>query len=159
MEELPGVLWAYRTTARKPTGVSPFALTYGVEAVVPTKIGLPTIRTASPKSENAGSVVRELDTSDELREAAAIRIASYQCRLANSYNKRVKPRVFQPGDLVLRKVFENTADPTTGKFQPNWEGPYVVTRYKESRSYAIDKTYGTPVLRMWNAMHLKRYYQ
>ena len=159
VEELPGVLWAYRTTARKPTGVSPFALTYGMEAVVLTEIGLPTIRTAAPESENARSVVRELDTSDELREAAAIRIASYQRRLANSYNKRVKPRVFQPSDLVLRKVFENTADPAAGKFQPNWEGPYVVTRSRESGSYAIDKIDGNPVPRMWNAMHLKRYYQ
>ena len=72
MEELPGVLWAYRTTARKPTGIFPFALTYGMEAVIPTEIGLLTIRTATPESENAKSVVKELDTSDELREAAAI---------------------------------------------------------------------------------------
>ena len=90
-----------------------------MKAVIPTEIGLPTIRTAKPESENAGSVVRELDTSDELREAAAIRVASYQRCLENSYNKRVKPRVFQPGDLVLRKVFENTMDPSAGKFQPN----------------------------------------
>ena len=159
MEELPEVLWAYRTTARKPTSISPFVLTYGMEAVIPTEIDLPTIRTATPESENAESVVRELDASDELREAAAIRVASYQRRLENSYNKRVKPRVFQPGDLVLRKVFENTADPTVGKFQPNWEGPYVVIRPREFGSYAIDKTDGTPVPRMWNATHLKRYYQ
>ena len=65
--------------------------------------------------------------SDEQWEAAAIRITSYQRRLENSYNIRVKPRAFRPGDLVLRKVFENTKDPTAGKFQPNWEGPYVVT--------------------------------
>ena len=103
-----------------------------MEVVIPTKIGLPTVRTATPESENVESVVRELDISDELREAAAIRIASYQRRLANSYNKRVKPRVFQLGDLVLRKVFENTADPTIGKFQPNWEGPYVITRPRGS---------------------------
>ena len=83
-----------------------------MEAIVPTEIGLPTIRTAALESENARSVVREFDTSDELREAAAIQIASYKRRLANSYNKRVKPRVFQPGDLVLRNVFENIADPT-----------------------------------------------
>ena len=94
VEELPGVLWAYRTIARNPTDISPFALTYEMEAVIPTKIGLPTIRTTMPESENAGSVVRELDTSDELREAEAIRVASYQCRLANSYNKRVRSRVF-----------------------------------------------------------------
>ena len=130
-----------------------------MEAVIPTEIGLPTIRTATPESENAKSVVRELDASDEMREAAAIRVTSYQRRLANSYNKRVKPRVFQPSHLVLRKVFENTADPTVGKFQPIWEGPYVVTRPGEFRSYAIDKTDGTIIPRMWNATHLKRYHQ
>ena len=128
-----------------------------MEAVISTEIGLPTIRTATPESENAESVVRELDASDELRKAAAILVASYQRRLANSYNKRVKPRVFQLGDLVLRKVFENTADPTAGKFQPNWDGPYVVTWPRGSGSYAIDKTYGTSIPRMWNIMHLKRY--
>ena len=67
--------------------------------------------------------------------------------------------MFQPGDLVLRRVFENTADPTAGKFPPNWEGPYIVTQPGESGSYAIDKTDGTLVPRMWNVMHLKRYYQ
>ena len=159
MEELPGVLWAYRTTARKPTDISPFALTYGMESVIPTEIGLPTIRTATPEPENEGSITRELDTSDELREVAAIRVAPYQRRLVSSYNKRVRPQIFQLGVLVLRKVFENTADPTAGKFQPNLEGPYVITRSGESRSYAIDKIDGTPVPRMWNAMHLKRYYQ
>ena len=159
VEELLGVLWAYRTTAQKPTGISPFALTYGMEAVIPTKIGLPTIRTATPESENAESVARELDMSDEVREAATIRITSYKRRLANFYNRRVKPQVFWPCDLVLRKVFENTEDPTEGKFQPNWEGPYVVTRTNEAGSYAIDKTDGTPVPRIWNVMHLRRYYQ
>ena len=139
MEELPGVLWAYRTTTRKPTGISTFSLTYGIEAVIPTEIGLPTIRTATPELENEGSITRELDTSNELREAAAIRVASYQRRFANSYNKRVRPRIFQPDDLVLRKVFENTTDPMAGKFQPNWEGPYVITRSGESGSYAIEK--------------------
>ena len=159
VEELPGVLWAYRTIARRSTGVSPFALTYGMEVVIPTEIGLPTGRTAMPDPANEESMIKELDTSDELREAVAIRMASYQRRLANSYNQRVKPRMFQPGDLVLRKVFENTADPTARKFQPNWEGPYVVRRLGEPGSYAIDKTDGTPIPRMWNAMHLKRYYQ
>ena len=159
MEEQPRVLWAYKTTAQKPTGISPFALTYGMEAVIPTEIGLPTIRTTTPDSKNAGSVVRELDTSDELWEAATILVASYQRRLENSYNKQVRPRVFKPADLVLRKVFENTADPAVGKFQPNWEGSYVITWPMEFGSYAIDKTDGTIIPRMWNAMHLKRYYQ
>ena len=159
MEELPGVLWAYRTIARKPTGVSPFVLTYGMEAIILTEIDLPTVRAAISESAKEESIIRELDASDELREAAAIRLASYQHRLVNAYNKRVRPRVFQPGDLVLRKVFGNTAYHKAGKFQPNWEGPYIIRRPGEPGSYAINTIDGTPVPRMWNVMHLKRYYQ
>ena len=127
MDELPGVLWAYRTTARRSTGISPFAITYGIEAIIPTEIGMPTIRTRMPDQENAELVIKDLDTVDELRESATICITSYQRRLTNSYNKRVKPWMFKPGDLVLRKVFENTSDLTVENFQPNWEGPYLVT--------------------------------
>ena len=104
-------------------------------------------------------MVKDLDTLDELRESTAIRIASYQRRLANSYNKRVKPQTFQLENLVLRRVFENTAEPNAGKFQPNWEGPYLVTRAGQPGSYALDKLDGTPIPKMWNATYLKRYYQ
>ena len=37
-EELPNVLWAYRTTARTLTGETPFRLTYGTEAVILVEI-------------------------------------------------------------------------------------------------------------------------
>ena len=90
-----------------------------MEAIIPTEIGMPTIRTDVPEQGNADLMIKDLDTVDELQESAAIRIASYQHRLASSYNKRVKPRTFQPRDLLLRRVFENTADPNEGKFQPN----------------------------------------
>ena len=159
MDELPRVLWAYRTTTPKPTGISPFALTYGMEAIIPIEIGMPTLRTDIPEQSNTEYVIKDLDMANELRETTAMRIASYHRRIANLYNRRVKPRFFQSGDLVLRKVFKNIANPLAEKFQPNWEGPYIVTRAGESGSYALNKLDGTPVPRMWNAMHLKRYYQ
>ena len=159
VDELPGVLWAYRTTGRRSTGISPFTITYGMKSIIPPEIGMPTIRSDVPEQENAELVLKDLDMVDELRESATVRIASYQCRLANSYNKRVKPRMFQPGDLVLRKIFENTVDPEVEKFQPNWEGPYLITRAGESRSNALDKLDRTTIPKMWNAMHFKRYYQ
>ena len=116
MDELPVVLWAYRTTARRSTGISSFSITYRMEAIIPTKIGKPTIRSDMPEQEDAELVLKDLDTVDELQESEAVRIASYQRRQVNSYNKRVKPRMFQPRYLVLRKVFENTADPAIEKF-------------------------------------------
>ena len=94
----------------------------------------------------------------ELREVAAICIESYQKRLTNLYNMRVKSHTFRDGDLVLRRVFENTTNLVDGKFQPNWERPYMVVRVGAAESYALNKLDGTPVPRMWNTMHLKRYY-
>uniref|UniRef100_A0A2N9GAF3 Reverse transcriptase n=1 Tax=Fagus sylvatica TaxID=28930 RepID=A0A2N9GAF3_FAGSY len=39
-EELLNILWAYRTTARTPTGETPFRLAYGTEAVILVEIEL-----------------------------------------------------------------------------------------------------------------------
>ena len=50
VDELPGVLWAYRTTARRPTGISLFALTYGMEAIVPIKLACPHSELIFPSS-------------------------------------------------------------------------------------------------------------
>ncbi|RVW87310.1 Retrovirus-related Pol polyprotein from transposon 297 [Vitis vinifera] len=72
VEELPGVLWAYRTTPGRPTGNTPFALAYGMDAIIPTEIGLPTIRTEAVKQDNASvEVGRNLDWADEVRESAS----------------------------------------------------------------------------------------
>nr|CAN64574.1 hypothetical protein VITISV_003431 [Vitis vinifera] len=122
VEELPGVLWAYRTTPGRPTGNTPFALAYGMNAVIPTEIGLPTIRTETTKKDDANAELgRNLDWADEVRESTAIRMADYQQRASAHYNRKVRPRSFKNGTLVLRKVFENTAEMGAGKFQANWE--------------------------------------
>ena len=39
-EELPSILWAYRTTAKTPTREMPFRLTDECEAVIPVEVGL-----------------------------------------------------------------------------------------------------------------------
>ena len=130
-----------------------------MESIIPTEIGMPTLQTNMLEQLSTESIIKDLDTKDELRETSVVRVASYHRRLENLYNRRVKPRVFQPGNLVLRNVFENTTDLVARKLQANWEGPYIVIRADESRSYALDKLDGTLIPRMWNAMHLKWYYQ
>ena len=160
MEELPGVLWAYRTTPGRPTGNTPFALAYGMDAVIPTEIGLPTIRTDAAKQSDANMELgKNLDWTDEVRESAAIRMADYQQRASVHYNRKVRPRSFKNGTLVFRKVFENTAETGAGKFQANWEGPYIVSKASESGAYHLQMLDGTPLLRPWNVSNLKQYYQ
>ena len=86
MDERPGVLWAYQTTSRKPTRVSPFALTYGMEVIIPNEIGMPIVRAEISEKANSEAVAKDLDTTNELREVAAVHIESYQQRLANLHN-------------------------------------------------------------------------
>nr|CAN61262.1 hypothetical protein VITISV_005781 [Vitis vinifera] len=160
VEELPGVLWAYRTTPERPTGNTPFALAYGMDAIIPTEIGLPTIRTEAGRQDDANTKLgRNLDWADEVRETASIQMADYQQRAATHYNRKARPKSFKSGTLVLRKVFENTAETGAGKFQANWEDPYIVSKTSESGAYHLQKLDGTSLLRSWNVSNLKQYYQ
>ena len=43
-EELPSILWAYRTTARTPTGETSFRLTYESEVVISAEVGITSYR-------------------------------------------------------------------------------------------------------------------
>uniref|UniRef100_A0A2N9IF11 Integrase catalytic domain-containing protein n=1 Tax=Fagus sylvatica TaxID=28930 RepID=A0A2N9IF11_FAGSY len=159
VEELPSILWAYRTTVRTPTRETPFKLTFGTEAVIPVEIGLTTFRTTFHREEeNEGQLRLNLDLLDEARGKAAQRIALYQGRMARYYNTRVKLRRFEVGDWVLRKVSQATKDPSQGKLGPNWEGPYKVTQYYRRGTYHLEDRHGKKLPHPWNAEHLKKYY-
>lgn len=43
-DKVYAVLWAYRTTYKKGTGYTPFQLVYGLEAIVPIKFVVPSLR-------------------------------------------------------------------------------------------------------------------
>nr|GEW82555.1 reverse transcriptase domain-containing protein [Tanacetum cinerariifolium] len=47
VEELPHILWAYRTMIKSSHCDTPFSLTYGTKAVIPAEIGMPTYRTTA----------------------------------------------------------------------------------------------------------------
>ncbi|KAL0455748.1 UNVERIFIED_CONTAM: hypothetical protein Slati_0914000 [Sesamum latifolium] len=75
--------------------------------------------------------------------------------MINSYNKRVKSRSFQVGDLVLQRV--DTLRPV-GKLDPTWEGPYKVTSILDKGAYELEDPEGRPLPRPWNVHNLKKYF-
>ena len=159
MEELPHVLWTYRTTPRKSTGATPFSLTYGAEAVIPLEAGFPTLRTSSfSPSTNDVLLERSLDLIEERRECATVRLAYYQHKLKRGYDANVKARPLAPGDLVLRKVFGSAKNPTWGKLGPNWEGPYRITSVAGIGVYYLEDLENKAALHPWNVNNLKMYY-
>ena len=73
VEELPHVLWTYRTTPCKSTGHTPFSMTYKAEAVIPLETGFPTLRTSSfTPSSNDGLLEKSLNLIEEQRENAMV---------------------------------------------------------------------------------------
>ena len=58
--------------------------------------------------------------------------------MARQYDAMVKPRHFNIGDLVLKKVTLAIRNPAYEKLGPNWEGPYRVINYKRQGTYYLE---------------------
>nr|GEV52520.1 reverse transcriptase domain-containing protein [Tanacetum cinerariifolium] len=103
VEELPHVLWAHRTMIKSSHDDTPFSLTYGTEAVIPTEIGMPTYCTAAVDVVNNDEELRlNMDLLEERRECAAICEAKAKSKMMKYYNARVYDVAFKPGDFVYR---------------------------------------------------------
>ena len=159
MEELPHILWTYRTTPRRSTGKTPFSMTYGAEVVIPLETSFPTLRTnAFTLDGNDGLLGKSLELIEERRESAMIQLAYYQHKLKQCYDTNVKLRPLAVGDLVLRKVLGTTKNPAWGKLGPNWEGLYRITLVAGIGAYYLEDLDEKIVLHSWNVNNLKRYY-
>ncbi|XP_074562253.1 uncharacterized protein LOC141818705 [Curcuma longa] len=80
VEELHDILWAYRATPRDSTGLTPFHLVYGGEAVVPVEIGCSSARIEAYQGaeDNAQHQAAELDLITEIREQTNARLFAYR---------------------------------------------------------------------------------
>ena len=81
----------------------------------------------------------------------------YQQRMVWAFNKKVQPRNFKEGDLVLRKILLNVQDPR-GKFTPNYEEPYVVKRVLTGGGLILSRMDGPDLKDPVNSDAVKMYY-
>ncbi|XP_074301284.1 uncharacterized protein LOC141632658 [Silene latifolia] len=161
-ERIGEALWAYRTTYKTPTQATPYALVYGVEAVLSLEIQIPSLRIAIQEEltedENDKLRLAELEALDEKRLEAQQKLQCYQARMSRAFNKKVRPRSFQVGDLVLairRPII--TSHKPVGIFTSKWDGPYVVQEVYTNGAYKIVDEDGV-LIGPINGKFLKRYY-
>ncbi|GJT93782.1 reverse transcriptase domain-containing protein [Tanacetum coccineum] len=156
--ELSHVLWAHRTMIKSSNRETPFSLTYGTEAVIPAKIGMPTLRTAEidlTKNDKALEII--LDLIEEKREQAAIQEAKSEAKMKKYYNSKVRSTSFRPGDMVYRSNDASHAK-DGGKLGPKWEGPYEVTESLGKGVYKLKDHKGNELSRTWNICNPKKCY-
>ncbi|XP_027150339.1 uncharacterized protein LOC113750576 [Coffea eugenioides] len=130
-EKLPYALMAYRTSIRTSTGATPYSLMYGMEAVLPAEVEIPSLRILTEaKLEEADWIKQrheQLTLIDEKRFNAICHGQCYQKRVARAYNKKVHRRAFEEGDKVLKRIL-SMQDEAKGKFAPNWQGPFIIQK-------------------------------
>lgn len=71
LDELPRVLWAYKTMAQMPTGETLFRLTFGNEVVIPAEMGLASYRISHHnKGRNKEGICLQLGLLGEVKAIA-----------------------------------------------------------------------------------------
>src|SRR5438105_8413631 len=150
------MLRALRTSPSQATSESPFFLTYGFEAVLPTELefGSPRVRNFNEKkSEN--SRLEDFDQLEEARDIATIQSAIYLQGLRRYHDRYVRGRSFSPGDLVLRKVQKRKH-----KLSAIWEGPYIISEMTRPGAYKLKNRDGMPVYpdNSWNIDQLRHFF-
>ena len=140
-------MWAHRTSIHTPTRATPFALTYGVEVVLPLEVEIPSLRVSLKglviDEDYRAMRLQELELLDEKCQASFDHMRVYQKCMSKAFNKKVHPREFQVGDLVLRVNHKNQQNrDQKGKFEPNWLGPYIIIAAFGSGAYLLSTVEG-----------------
>ncbi|XP_027086502.2 uncharacterized protein [Coffea arabica] len=131
-------------------------------SVFPLECQIPSLRIAIQEGlseeDNVRLRLEELEALNEKRLETQQRIECYQARLSKAFNKHVRPRSFQIGDLVL--AVRRPIILTHGgqrKFTAKWDGPYIVREVYTNGSYNLVAEDGLRVGPI-NGKYLKRYY-
>jgi hypothetical protein len=72
-----------------------------------------------------------MDNIDEVIDKILVALGEIEkdkIMVAKAYNKKVKAKLFQVGDLVWKIVLSLRIDRKFSKWSPSWEGPYRITQ-------------------------------
>ncbi|CAL8993664.1 unnamed protein product [Prunus brigantina] len=160
---LSNSLWAYRTSKRSATQTTPFALTYGHDAVLPLEISVKSLRVVRhaewSEDEYGQAMAQELDDLDEVRLGALDRLKAQKEAVARAYDKKTKAKSFGAGDLVWKTILPvGSKDPKFGKWSPTWEGPFLVHQVLGKGAYKLSDQNGRVHDATINGRFLKKYY-
>ncbi|XP_059659004.1 uncharacterized protein LOC132305373 [Cornus florida] len=161
-ETLSEALWAYRNSKRTGTGVTPYMLTYGHDAVLPMEMKVKSARVAFQNNltpaDYTQAMLVELEDLDEFRRDALDHIIAHKKKVMRIYNKRVKPKSFAEEDLVWKVVLPvGKVDRKYGKWSQKWEGPYLVHQVLSGGAYRLKYFSGRLHDYPINGKYLKRY--
>ena len=113
-ENLPFALHTYRTGVQTSIGATPYSPVHEMEAVLPIEVEILSLRVLKEvELENAEWVqarYEQLNLIEEKRMKAIYHGQLYQKRMMRAHDKKIRPRQFQKGKLVLKRIPQNRQD-------------------------------------------------
>ncbi|XP_055824644.1 uncharacterized protein LOC129893175 [Solanum dulcamara] len=132
-----------------------------MEAVIPTEVKIPLLRIIQEaKLSNVNWVCHQIEhlaLIDEKRMTDICHGQLYYQRMSCAFNKRVRPRMFEVGQLALKHIFPHQ-DEYKGKFAPNWQGQYMVLKVLFGDALILSEMDGQEWLKPIKSDAVKRYY-
>lgn len=142
------------------TGMTPFRMAYGLEAMVPMEFMIPSLRMAIegklPMEESREERIQELLTLEEERQHNILVAKAVQKRRKAWADRHGKQKMFNKGDHVL--VFNSKLGKHLEKLKLRWIGPCVIEKEVAPGNFALRNLDGTWHMGNVNGCRLNPYY-
>jgi len=115
--------------------------------MLPVEVNLVAYRFARQNNIDIGEyhdlMMDNIDEVTDKRLMALKEIEKDKLMVAKAYNKKVKAKNFQVGELVWKTVLPlKTKDRRFGKWSPSWECPYKVKQVVPGNAYMLEDLQG-----------------
>ncbi|XP_034197732.1 uncharacterized protein LOC117613207 [Prunus dulcis] len=162
-EKLSETLWAYRTSKREATGMTPYALTYSHDAILPMEIAVQSLRISHQHGltgeDYSQAMLLELEELDASRIDTLNKLLAGKQAVSRAYNKRVRDKSFEEGEIVWKAILPLGAHVAGyGKWSPTWEGPFVINQILGMGAYRLQDRDGVIHNAPINGKWLKKFY-
>ena len=132
-----------------------------MKAVLPIEVEIPSLRVLREveleEAEWVQARYEQLNLIENKRMKAICHGQLYQKRMMRAHDKKIWPRQFQEGELVLKRILQNRQDPR-GKWSPNWKRPYVVKKVFLGGALILTEMDGKEFSSPINTDIVKKYY-
>lgn len=131
-EGLPWIMLPAREVVQESMGFSPNDLVFGHKVRGLLSIFWEFGKVPKPPKNLASYILGFKNRLIQARELVKVNLEKHQKNMKRLYDRRVKHRVFEPGDqvLVLRPM-------TSSPFEAKFDGPFVVQRKLTDENYDV----------------------
>jgi hypothetical protein len=121
-------------------GTSHFQLVYGTEAVFPTQVALPVAKFFQDYEGETDHMVRRIHQMVEvqqIKEQVMDVAHSHQQKVKQAFDRKVRKKEFEIGDLVLKWDAPRKDKGKHNKFDALWIGPFKISKVFSNNTYRL----------------------